>query len=117
MRGSTLETAAPELAACGVERLMHSGVASLATVRADGGPRVHPVTPMIGEGRLFLFMEPSSPKGYDLRRDERYAIHGSVESSSGGGGELFIAGRARLVGDPAVREMAPNAAPFTPADR
>lgn len=117
MSWNNLETAEPELAAFGTERFVSSGVAYLATVRADGAPRVYPVTPIIGEGRLFLFMEPTSPKGHDLQRDGRYAMHSSVENSSGSGGEFFISGRARLVEDPAVRQIATNAARYTPADR
>ncbi|MCA1555037.1 MAG: pyridoxamine 5'-phosphate oxidase family protein, partial [Chloroflexi bacterium] len=66
--------AAPELAAFGAQRL-HGSVAYLATIRPDGAPRVHPVTPIIGEGHLFVFMEPTSPKGKDLQRDNRYALH------------------------------------------
>ncbi len=62
-------------------------------------------------------MEPTSPKGHDLQRDGRYAMHCSVEDASGGGGEFFIAGRVRLVDDPAVRQIATHAASFTPADR
>jgi hypothetical protein len=37
-------------------------VAYLGTLRADGSPRVNPVTPIVGE-QLFLFMEPTSLKG------------------------------------------------------
>jgi hypothetical protein len=48
---------APELAEFGAARFA-SGVAYLGTIRPDGGPRVHPVTPIIGE-QLFLFMEPT----------------------------------------------------------
>ncbi|HEX3050658.1 MAG TPA: pyridoxamine 5'-phosphate oxidase family protein, partial [Aggregatilineaceae bacterium] len=70
---------APELAAFGRTRLQ-SGVAYLGTLRADGGPRVHPVTPILGE-ELFLFMEPTSPKGKDLQRDPRYTLHCSVENA------------------------------------
>ena len=52
----------PELAAFGAGRL---GVppAYLATVRQSGAPRVHPVTPIVTAHGLFLFMEPTSPKG------------------------------------------------------
>jgi hypothetical protein len=116
MSWNKLEIADPELAAFGAKRFTSSGVAYLATVRADGAPRVYPVTPIIGEGRLFLFMEPTSPKGRDLQRDGRYAMHCSMEDSSGGG-EFFIAGRARLVEDPALRQIATKASSFTPADR
>lgn len=117
MSWNKLEIADLELAAFGAERLVSSGVAYLATVRSDGAPRVYPVTPIIGEGRLFLFMEPTSPKGHDLQRDGRYAMHCSVENSSGGDGEFFIAGRALLVEDVALRQIATNASRFIPADR
>lgn len=62
---------------------------------ADGSPRVHPVTPIVGE-RLFLFMEPTSPKGKDLQRDARFTLHCAVENSEGGGGEFYVTGRAVL---------------------
>lgn len=116
MSWNNLESADPALAAFGADRLVSTGVAYLATIRNDGAPRVYPVTPIIGAGRLFLFMEPTSPKGHDLQRDGRYAMHCAVENASGGGGEFFVAGRARLVEDPAVRQIATHAAPFTPAD-
>jgi general stress protein 26 len=107
----------PELAAFGAERLLDSEVAYLATVRKDGSPRVHPVTPIIGDGRLFVFMEPTSPKGHDLRRNGRYAMHCQVADSEGGKGEFFLSGRAQLVEDAAVRETAVRAASHDVADR
>jgi hypothetical protein len=73
MSWSMLEEKNPELAAFGSARL-HGQVAYLATVRKDGSPRVHPLPPIIGQGHLFVFMEPTSPKGHDLRRDGRYAL-------------------------------------------
>src|SRR5215510_3544343 len=90
---------APELAAFGKTRLQ-GRVAYLGTIRADGDPRVHPVTPIIGDEHLFLFMEPTSPKGKDLQRDARYTLHCSVEDSSGGGGEFYVRGQATLNTDP-----------------
>ena len=106
---------APELAAFGQARF-GSGVAYLGTLRADGGPRVHPVTPIIGEN-LFLFMEPTSPKGKDLQRDPRYTLHCAVEDSSGGGGEFYVRGRATMITDLALRAEAVQASPYTPHDR
>lgn len=105
---------APEFAKFGMARFQ-SRVAYLGTLRADGGPRVHPVTPIIGE-QLFLFMEPTSPKGKDLQRDPRYTLHGSVEDSNGGGGEFYVRGRAALVGDPLLREQAVRASPYAPQE-
>jgi hypothetical protein len=71
------EAAAPDLAAAG-SRLLYQhgpGLGFLATVRADGGPRVHPVCPHIAVGRLWVFIGSTSPKLADLRRDGRYALH------------------------------------------
>lgn len=117
MSWHNLETAQPELAAFGVERFVRFGVAYLATVRADGSPRVHPVTPIVGQGHLFLFMEPTSPKGYDLRRHGRYALHCAVNNSSGESGEFFCSGQATLIDDTAIRRLATELATYTPADR
>ena len=47
----------------------------LATVRDDGAPRVHPVCPIIAEGRMFVAVAATSPKRLDLKRDGRYAMH------------------------------------------
>jgi hypothetical protein len=105
---------APEIAEFGRTRFK-SEVAYLATLRPDGSPRVHPVTPIIGE-QLFLFMEPTSPKGKDLQRDPRYALHCSVEDSNGGGGEFYVMGRAALIADPVLREQAVRASPYIPQD-
>lgn len=111
----TFAQQAPEFATFGKARF-DSGVAYLGTVRADGGPRVHPVTPIIGE-QLFLFMEPTSPKGKDLQRDPRYTLHCAVEDSGGGGGEFYVRGRATRTDDPRIREQAVQASSYTPAER
>jgi hypothetical protein len=74
------EAAAPELAAIG-RRLIYQfgpkgpGLGFLATTRADGGPRVHPVCPALHDGALFVFVIGASPKRADLARDGRYALH------------------------------------------
>ena len=106
---------APDLAEFGYGRFQN-GVAYLGTTRPDGSARVHPVTPIVGE-QLFLFMEPTSPKGKDLQRDPRYTLHCSVEDSDGGGGEFYVRGRAKLVSDTAVREQAVRAASYAPQER
>lgn len=106
---------APELAAFGEARFK-KGVAYLGTLREDGGPRVHPVTPIIGE-QLYLFMEPTSPKGKDLQRDPRYTLHCAVDDSSGGSGEFYVRGRGTLTDDPQVRVQAVAASSYVPSDR
>ncbi len=111
-----LEDQQPELAAYGAERL-NGKVAYLATVRKDGSPRVHPMTPIIGQGHLFVFMEPTSPKGHDLQRDGRYAIHCAVSDNSGASGEFSITGDAHRVDNPELRALAASLASYAPADR
>lgn len=116
MSWKLLEEQQPDLATFGVDRL-NDKVAYLATVRKDGSPRVHPITPIIGHGHLFVFMEPTSPKGHDLKRDGRYALHCSVSDASGASGEFSVTGRAHLVDSPEVRALAVRLASYTVADR
>ncbi len=72
---SDLERAEPGMAAMGRALLARHQVAYLATVRADGGPRVHHVCPAIVAGGIYLSIGPESPKLRDLRRDGRYMLH------------------------------------------
>jgi len=92
------EDDAPELAAYGRKRLQ-AGASYLATTRADGSPRVHPINPGVHGKHLSVYMFPTSPKSADLRRDPRFALHASVEDVHGGGGEFSIRGVARFVDD------------------
>jgi hypothetical protein len=66
----------PDLAREGADLLYHFGVglAFLGTVRADGGPRLHPMCPLLTSTGLYAFIVPS-PKQRDLHRDGRYAMH------------------------------------------
>jgi hypothetical protein len=102
---SQFAAAAPDLAAFGKQRL-EKRIAYLATIRTDGSPRVHPISPFIARGRFFVYMEPTSPKGHDLRRDSRYSMHCAVEDNSGGEGEFLIRGRGEEISDAESREMA-----------
>jgi hypothetical protein len=68
----------------------------LATVRADGGPRVHPVVPTITDRGLFCFVM-RSPKRGDLERDGRYALHALPGEFSHD--EAYLAGIALPVTD------------------
>ena len=76
-------------------------IAFLATARRDGGPRLHPFCPVLAAGRLFAAIPRSSPKGEDLRRDPRCAIHALPGPDDD---ELAIRARATEAGqDAAVR--------------
>ena len=113
---SDFALAVPELAAFGADRLLRPP-AYLATVTGDGGARVHPVTPIVSPTGLYVFMEPTSPKGRDLRERGRYAMHNGVPDSEGSGGEFLLSGEAMAVDDDAVRGGAEAAASYEPAER
>lgn len=107
----------PDLASFGLPRI-GLGVMYLATLRADGYPRVHPLTPFVAEDHLMAFMEPRSPKARDLQRDGgRYSLHSLVVDSNGTNGEFQLTGRARLLDQLANRELATRHCPYTPKPR
>jgi hypothetical protein len=108
--------AEPALAAFVADRL-HAAPCYRATVRAGGGPRVHPVTPVVTADGLYLFMESTSPKGRDLRERGSFALHNGVPDNAGTGGEASLRGTGRPVDDAAVRSAAVAAATYEPADR
>ena len=93
----------PDLAKAG-KRLLYQysvGYAFLATVRKDGGPRLHPVCPALTAGHLYVFIESASPKLADLLRDRRYALHTFPPKL--GDEEFYCAGQAEPVDDPQQR--------------
>ena len=69
--------AVPDLASAGARLLTQfgPGLAFLSTIRSDGGPRLHPICPVIFGGDLWAFIITASPKCSDLRRDGRFALH------------------------------------------
>ena len=74
------------------------GLAFVATVRPDGGPRVHPVCPVISVAGLHLLIK-AGPKQEDLRRDGRYALHSETCPPPRHDDGFAITGRAREVTD------------------
>lgn len=97
------EAAEPEMAALAPKppEGMGFALAYLATVRADGAPRVHPFCPIFAGGRLFAAIPTTSPKGNDLRRDGRYVIHALPFGHDDG--EFSLRGQAREVSDADTR--------------
>jgi hypothetical protein len=74
------------------------GLAFLATIRPGGGPRVHPVCPVISSAGLHLLIS-AGPKQQDLRRDGRYALHSETCPPPRHDGGFAITGRVREVTD------------------
>lgn len=67
-------SAAPHMAERG-HRQLSIPLAYMATVREDGSPRLHPLSPIFADGRLFVAIEATAPRRFDLQRDRRYSLH------------------------------------------
>lgn len=72
---------------------------TIATLRADGTPRISGIECEIADGELRFGSMSGSRKGADLRRDPRFALHGPTFHPQEGRekdwpGEAKIAGRA-----------------------
>jgi hypothetical protein len=72
---------------------------TIATVRADGAPRISGIEAAFADGELVFGSMANARKGADLRRDPRFALHSAtfdpVEGSEADWpGEGKIAGRA-----------------------
>jgi hypothetical protein len=77
---------------------------TIATLRADGSPRISGIEAQFADGELTFGSMPGARKGTDLRRDPRFALHSaSVDPPEGNeaawAGDAKIAGRAVHAGD------------------
>jgi hypothetical protein len=88
-----LEVAVPELAAFGRGRF-EGKVVFHATLRVDGAPRIHPVSPWFGAGLLLVAFRARSPKNDEVAGDGRYAMHSAVDPDDheGTDGEFLVRG-------------------------
>ena len=97
-----IEQAEPEFAGR-VRRLFDAGRhKTIATLRADGSPRISGIECEFADGDLRFGSMTGALKGADLKRDSRFALHGPTFHPEEGKesdwpGEAKIAGRAILV--------------------
>ena len=105
MRWDEFERAAPDFAEAGL-RLFATAqdegvlIAYMATVSANGTPRIAPVCPIHAGGELFISAGTTTPKVRDLQERGRYALHAFL----GAGDEEFqIWGQATRIGDDGAR--------------
>ncbi len=99
-RWADLEREAPEIAGPGRELVYQHGpgLAYLATVRRDGGLRVHPFCPVITDGGIYGLIG-DSPKRRDLAANGVFAIHAFPKEESDD--EFMLAGQqVRKLSDP-----------------
>ncbi|MFD4182549.1 pyridoxamine 5'-phosphate oxidase family protein [Rhodococcus sp. NPDC058514] len=98
---------APTLAAAVEARLTAHKHHILATLRADGSPRVSGTEVEIYEGLLLLGSMPGARKVRDLQRDPRFALHSNPGHHTMDGGDAKLTGRVRqLTGDELARVIA-----------
>ena len=76
---------------------------TMATVRADGSPRISGIETVFEDGELVFGSMPNARKGADLRRDPRFALHSATVDPVEGSeaqwpGEAKISGRAIAAG-------------------
>lgn len=96
------EAAAPGLAAFVRARLDASRHRVMATLRADGSPRISGTELLIHDGELWIGGMPGSLKFRDLRRDPRMAIHSNPgDPVAGWSGDARLSGVADPVDDEA----------------
>ena len=98
---ATFRGEAPELADAVRERFEAHGLALLATLRADGGPRLSAIEVSFHEGELWLGMMHGSRKALDLQRDPRLALHNATIDKNVANGDAKIGGRAIEAVEPA----------------
>ena len=93
------ESAAPEFAQRVRSAFDSHRHKTIATLRADGSPRISGIEAVFENGELVFGSMPNARKGADLRRDARFALHSAtidpVEGSEADWpGEAKISGRA-----------------------
>lgn len=104
---NSFERDEPELSARARSIISATTNCVLATIRADGSPRISGIDPFFREADLWIGSMPGSRKGADLQRDPRLALHGipwesrkvTEGATDPGDGDVKITGRAVLLGD------------------
>ena len=76
---------------------------TIATLRADGSPRISGIEAAFEDGELTFGSMPNARKGADLRRDPRFALHSATVDPVEGSeaqwpGEAKISGQAIAAG-------------------
>ena len=103
---SDFEAAAPELAARVRSRLDAHTHKTLATVRADGAPRISGTESRFADGELWIGSMADARKAIDLQRDPRFALHSGSDEPDDWKGDAKLAGVAEEITDPdRVREI------------
>jgi hypothetical protein len=112
-----IEQDAPQFAAKVRERFESGIHKTLATLRADGSPRISGSELRFADGQISLGMMPDSLKLRDVRRDPRVAVHSPTpdppkDDPSGWAGDAKLAGTLSAAAPP-TDDAQPGAGYFT----
>jgi hypothetical protein len=97
---SEIEVAEPQFAARARERLDAGIHKTIATLRADGSPRISGIETFFAEGDLWVGSMPRARKAADLQRDARFALHGPSTDPPDWKGDVKLAGGAEEIVEP-----------------
>jgi len=67
---------------------------TIATLRADGSPRISGIETILADGELWVGSMPGARKALDLRRDPRYALHSGSADPPEWQGDAKLSGQA-----------------------
>lgn len=109
------ELEAPDLCRFARSRLDAHRHRTMATLRADGSPRISGIELTIAGGELWVGGLAGSRKFADLRRDPRLAIHSGSDDPPDFCGDARVSGRAVFVEDEARKQAFLAAAGGGPA--
>ncbi|NLT06782.1 MAG: pyridoxamine 5'-phosphate oxidase [Solirubrobacterales bacterium] len=97
---SEFSTAAPQLAERVAARLDAHTHKTIATIRADGAPRISGTETRIDGGELWIGSMWRALKALDLQRDPRYALHSGSDDPPAWSGDAKVAGTVEEIHDP-----------------
>jgi hypothetical protein len=100
-RWAEVEEQAPELVVQARAYLEAHRHKTLATLRADGSPRISGTEAWVAEGELWWGSMTGALKARDLLRDGRFALHSGSDDPDVWTGDAKVAGVAEQVTDPA----------------
>lgn len=103
VRWADFAVAAPDLAVRVAARLAARRHLIMATLRADGSPRLCGTEARLVAGELELGAMAGTARLDDLRRDPRIALHSGSDEPPDWSGDATVSGVVLLVGDPAAR--------------
>ncbi len=98
-----IEAVEPDFARLVRERLDAGAHKTIATLRADGSPRISGIEAFFAEGDLWFGSMPRARKAVDLQRDPRFALHGASADPPAWVGDAKLSGRAEEMTEPERR--------------